>query len=371
MSTAAATLAAEEQEMFRDSLRGLFARTASAAHTRDLIEGRGGDPQGTWTAIDRMLGLRALPVPEDRGGQGFGWSGPGIAVEELGRTLYPVPYVAECVATRLLTRCDADAAGQILDSVVAGRTTVAAALGPPDRPGPVVAGRGAGWSVSGRTTPAVGVAEADVVLVAAEIDGEPHVLAVATADAEVTVVPTLDLTRPLATVDLDRTPARLLTDGCARRPIEDAYAFGGVALALEAAGGASRCLELAVEHVTGREQFGVVVGSLQAVKHLCADLVRELEPVRSAAYGALAHADAGSHEEFVEAASIAKLVADRMYPRVAVECIQLHGAMGFAWEHEVNLHYKRAVTNRALFGESGYHKMIISERVRQLAAGHG
>ena len=361
-----------ERRLIRESVRDAVEHLASAAHTRQLVDGESDDVRGVWRKLNTTLGLTAIPVPEEFGGAGAGWAPAGIALEELGRTLYPVPYLSSCLAIRLLLRADTPAARELLSGIAGGDVVPAVVLGsagdgPARGAGPgMTATDGDTWTVSGQVDDVLDAADADVLLVAADGPDGPIVLAVDAATASVRPRPTLDLTRPVHSVSLDRAPGVPVTAVPAGALLADVAAFAAAALATEAVGGAGRCLDLTVAHVGERRQFGVPIGSFQAVKHACADLFRELEPARSAAYGAMEAADDDA-EQLVQAAALAKVVTDRMYARVSLESVQLHGAMGFTWEMGLHLHVKRAVCNRVMFGEAPWHRAVLARTVAALA----
>ncbi|MDT0275934.1 acyl-CoA dehydrogenase [Blastococcus goldschmidtiae] len=363
-----------ERRLVQESVRDAVEQLASVAHTRALVDHDAGDVREVWRELNTALGLTAIPVPEERGGAGSGWGAVGIVLEELGRTLYPVPYLSSCLALRLLLEADTPAAHELLPRIVSGDDVPAvvfgaAAAGRP-QPGPgrgmTAVDRNGEWRVSGRVDDVLGAAHADVLLVAASGPDGPVVLSVAAGAATIRSRPTLDPTRPVDDVVLDQAPATPLTAEPVEALLADVVAFGAAALATEAVGGAARCLDLALQYVRDRRQFGTPIGSFQAVKHACADLLRELEPARSAALGALEVADGGHDADLQATAALAKVVSDRMYTRVSLESVQLHGALGFTWEMELHLHTKRAVCNRVMFGEAPWHRAVLSRQVATL-----
>jgi alkylation response protein AidB-like acyl-CoA dehydrogenase len=172
---------------------------------------------------------------------------------------------------------------------------------------------------------------------------------------EVTVTPlsTLDMTRPQARVELASAPARPLTDDAA--VIDRVMATAAIMLAAEQVGGAQRCLDMAVEYAKIRVQFGRPIGSFQAIKHKCADMLVDVESARSAAYYAASVLDDNSESPLV-AAALAKAHCSSAYTRVAAENIQIHGGIGFTWEHPAHLYFKRAKTSEILFGDPAWQR---------------
>lgn len=368
-----ATLHPDDRQLVREAVRDAVDRHASAERTRELVDGAADDVREVWQRLNTGLGLTAIPVPEALGGAGAGWAAAGIALEELGRTLYPAPYLTSCLAIRLLLGSDTAEARGLLTRIAGGDVVATVVFGSTGD-GPV-RGAGAGVrtsgsvdaTVSGTVEDVLGADLADVLLVAADGPDGPVVLAVEAAVATIRSRPTLDPTRPLFSISLVDAPGVRMTSGSVGALLADVAAFGAALQAAEAVGGAAQCLDLAVGHVRERSQFGVPIGSFQAVKHACADLVGELEPARSAAYGAMEAADGDDGGHLLEAASLAKVVSDRMYPRVALESVQLHGAMGFTWDMGLHLHVRRAVCNRAMFGEARWHRARLAGRVAALA----
>jgi alkylation response protein AidB-like acyl-CoA dehydrogenase len=170
----------------------------------------------------------------------------------------------------------------------------------------------------------------------------------------------MDQTRRLARVSFDSTPATLLgNDGSGWETLEGVYDRALAALACEQVGGARAALQMTVEYVNMRQQFGRPIGSFQAIKHRCADLLVEVESARSAAAYASTAVAAGADDASV-AASIAKVYCSQAFYHVAAECIQMHGGIGFTWEHPAHLYFKRAKSSEALFGWPAYHRERIA-----------
>lgn len=186
------------------------------------------------------------------------------------------------------------------------------------------------------------------------------VYGVAADDAKITSLPTLDLTRGLATVRLDDAPATQLSRPDAATAIRKTLDFGAIGIALESIGSAEQCLALTVEYAKIRQQFGQVIGSFQAIKHACADLARLIEPAKAAAYAAL-EAVATHDPDAPRLASVAALSAAEAATEAAGGAIQMHGAIGFTWEHELHMHLKRSITSRALFGSRPQHRRRLGQ----------
>ncbi|MFV2178650.1 acyl-CoA dehydrogenase family protein [Actinomadura sp. LOL_016] len=355
----------EEQRALREALRDLLADACPAPAVLAAMETPDGTDRGLWDALSRELGLPGLLVPEDLGGAGLGVPELVLVQEELGRALPCVPAFSTAVLAPLVLLHTAaageDAARDRLAAIAAGETLVAVALGDD----PSRWGGGYGEVAATRAGTLTGWASyvpdghiADALLVTArDPAGGTALYEADAARADRAMLPALDLTRPMARLELRDVPGRLVArdagDGLAR-----ALDLALVALAAEQVGGAQRCLDLAVRHAGTREQFGRPIGSFQAVRHLCADMLRAIEPARSA----VRHAAACDPGDLPEQAALVKAHCPEVYFAAACEAIQIHGALGFSWEHELHLHYKRAKSGQLLFGETGHHLDALAAR---------
>ena len=370
----------EEQEELRRVLRSFLADTSPPGAVRRLMETEDGFDRSTWRRMAGELGLQALALPEAVGGMGFGWVELGIVFEELGRALAGGPFLATVAlaAGALLAPDggeggdDGAAAAELLPGIAAGDTLATVAVtedaGSWEEAGVQASAvpSGDGWTITGTKSYVLDGLVADVVLVAArQPDGGVGLFAVETTGAGAgdtgdtggglirRPMPAMDLTRKLARLELHAAPARLVGDW---RAVEHGLALATVALTNEQVGGAQRCLEMLVEHALTRRQFGRAIGSFQAIKHKAAGLLEEIESARStAAYAAWAAA----HEttgELLMAASLAKAACSDAYLHAASECIQVHGALGFTWEHDAHLYFKRAKSSALLFGDPVEHR---------------
>jgi alkylation response protein AidB-like acyl-CoA dehydrogenase len=260
--------------------------------------------------------------------------------------------------------------------LVEGRRTAAFAV--TDRAGAfdpstvsVTASRsGEEWTLTGTVERVVDGGAADDLLVAADgPDGVAlYVVDAAAEGVHRTPLVTLDLTRPQATIRLADAPARVVADPAeAQRVIEHALHVGSALLAVEQVGAAQHLLDLSVEYAKARLQFGRPIGSFQAVKHRLADLLVDLEHARSAAYHAVWALTDGSDDPAL-AASIAQATASAAFARVATDTIQVHGGIGFTWEHQAHLYFKRATTDAALLGTPEQHRARVAELVLDTAS---
>lgn len=337
-------------------------QAALRAAVRDLLDDHAGaDPAAVWTLLAEQLGVVGLAVPERHGGAGAGPVELAIVAEELGRRLYGGPFLSSAVlAATLLTELADGPAAEHLPDLASGRrigTVAVAGDGGWDASGAGVRalGNGTGWTLSGLRRWVTDGAAADLLLVVAE---GPRVFAVdpGAPGTAVTPLETLDHSRPLADVAFDRSPAVLLADGAdAARAVARTLRTAEVVLAAEQAGGARAALDMAVAYAGDRVQFGRAIGSFQAVKHMCADLLVDVESAYSAAH----HAAWSLAEERPDAAAVAAMAqafcADA-FVRAAGDNIQIHGGIGFTWEHPAHRYLRRARSSAALFGAPALHR---------------
>ncbi|HEY3713681.1 MAG TPA: acyl-CoA dehydrogenase family protein [Jatrophihabitantaceae bacterium] len=309
-----------------------------------------------WTALSSSLGLTGIGIPQRHGGAGYSFTELGVVVEELGAALAPVPFLSTvCAAAAIVAGGDEAAQAELLPELASGAT-----VGVPVLRGAVAAHRAAaGWTLDGLVPHVPDGARAALFVVAANAAEGPALFAARVPERGVTVRPrnALDATRPLAAVEFAAAPARFI--GIGPSALQLAADLQLAALACEQIGGTARCLDRTVDYVKTRVQFGVPIGSFQAVKHRCADLLVELEAARSIAYhardavaAAFAGADAGSHAAVAAAAAWCA----QTYVHAAQETIQLHGGIGFTWEHDAHLHLRRARSDQLLYGTPREHR---------------
>ncbi|MFB4317032.1 acyl-CoA dehydrogenase family protein [Actinomadura sp. 21ATH] len=304
-----------------------------------------------WRALVQM-GVTALPVPEDLGGGGASWRETAVVMEELGRAVAPVPFLGAAVlgTAALLAAGDRE----LLPEAAAGDKVVVLAvpLGTaPDAPLPAV--RAEGGALTGGIAGVADGLAADVLLVPAA-DG---LYAVTAADAGRTALTSLDMTRRLCDVALSGAPARRIADGDAA--VREALATGAALLASEQLGLAERCLDTALEYVKNRYQFGRPVGSYQALKHRAADLWTAIAQARAVARYAAACTAAGDADAPV-AVAVAKSHCSGVVVKAAEDCVQMHGGIGFTWEHPAHLFLKRAKGSALSLGTPDRHRAALA-----------
>jgi alkylation response protein AidB-like acyl-CoA dehydrogenase len=364
----------EEHRALRATLRRFFADTSPSAEVRRLMATADGYDPAVWARMGGELGLQGLAIPAEYGGAGFGHRELAIVLEEMGRVLLCAPYLASAVlaAGVLLTTGDEAANGDLLPGIAAGTTIATLAWTEDD--GRWEAGgmgtaasaeAGGGWTLDGTKSFVLDGRLADLVLVAARAPAGPSLFAVdGSAPGLVrTGLPTLDQTRKLARLEFTGVPARLVgTEGRAAAALRATLDRAAVALAAEQLGGAQRALDMSVEYAKTRRQFGRPIGAFQAIKHKCADMLVAVESARSTVMYAAAVAD-DAPRGLPEVAGLAKVYCSEAYRDVAAETIQIHGGVGFTWEHDAHLYFKRATSTRLLFGDPDRHRELLARRI--------
>ena len=377
-------LSADERDELAHSVRAACEKFASEERVRAVAYGGRDDAQGgfdgeLWNVLCNQVGVAAIALPEELGGAGYGASALGVVAHELGRVLAPVPFVASTVlATGLLLDLqgqDPDAEKR-LSGLLEGRRTAAAAITGDGglwrrtavtltaAPGPE------SWAVDGVVRHVLNGAVADDLVVVATTAGEPAVFLV-DPNADGVVVETervLDGTRPMASITFTGAPAiRLSGDGPVDGGPVDNVILRNVDLALavlsaEQVGACERVLEIACDYARTREQFDRPIGSFQAIKHKCADMLVGLEWARSASAAALESVDGEADWR----ASMAKAVCSEALRDAAHANVQIHGGIGFTWEDSAHLYLRRARTDEVLFGGPGQHWDRLAARKKLL-----
>jgi alkylation response protein AidB-like acyl-CoA dehydrogenase len=360
------------------------AETELRAAVRALFSGRSGwrevlarteTPEtydaGLWRALAAEVGCAGLLIPESNGGAGASYRETAVVAEESGRAVAPVPYLGSAVVatTALLASGDDQLLTALADGTLTAALAVPFATAPRTSVKPTVrlgapsgaGGSDGGYRLSGTVTGLADALPADVLLVPA--DGVPYGLyAVRTADAGVSLVPviSLDMTRQLTDLTLEDVPGRRVASGEeAKRAVDAALAAGAGVLASELLGTAERCLDITVAYLKERRQFARPIGSFQALKHRVADLWVGVTQARAAARYAAACLAVGDPDAPV-AVALAKATCSDIAVRAAEECVQLHGGIGFTWEHPAHLYLKRAKSSSIGFGTADRHRASLA-----------
>jgi alkylation response protein AidB-like acyl-CoA dehydrogenase len=355
-----------EHDALRATTRELLARHAPGEAVRAAMESETGYDSAVWRRMAEHVGLQGLLVPEALGGAGASLMETGVVMEELGRALYCGPFLSSAVlaASAVLGAGDDIAARKYLPAICAGSVLATVAdhglLAGDARPVPVATPGDAAVRLAGHVDYVLDGHVADLLVVTA-LDGDElslYLVEAQSAGVVTTPLPTMDLTRRMAAVEFRGAEAqRLGPPGSARRVLDRVRDIATIALAAEQVGGAQRLLELAVEYARIRVQFGRTIGSFQAVKHRCAEMAVDVDAARSAAYHAMSVAAKDPADGELEvAASIAHSYCSEAFNRVAADCIQVHGGIGFTWEHPSHLYYRRAKSAELLFGSPAAHR---------------
>ena len=365
----------EEQEAFRAELRRCFEEHAPAAAVFRAMESADGFERALWKRLAGELGLPGVHLPEAYGGQGFGFLELGIVLEEAGRVLFPSPlFSSVCLAANAILNAGSEAQKRaLLPGIASGDTLATLALLEPGGDWDLESIRlavemdGGGARLSGSKRFVTDAATADLIVVAARRDGMRGLdgvgLFVVRRDVPgltVTPVEPLDATRKLAHLELTRVPAEPLGEpGGAGAALAKTLDQARVLLACESAGGAQRCLDAAVAWAKQRVQFARPIGSFQAIQHKCAEVLLEVASAQSAAHFACW---AAQHDEGLPlAAAMAKSFCDEAYLRASQENLHIHGGVGFTWEAEPHLYFKRAKASETLLGPPAFQRARIAQ----------
>lgn len=370
-----------EQEELRDTARAFLAEHSGSEQVRAAMASELGYDPAVWKALGAELGWTAVTIPEAHGGLGLTAVELAALLEPMGESLLCAPFFSSvCLgAGALLAGGDGAAARTWLPAIAEGRTRATLAWMEPGGGFDAAdietraSRQGDGWVLRGRKAFVVDGHCADLLVIAARADGsaEDEGLGLFAVPAESPGVtrrlrPTLDQTRRLADVELDGVTlsgdARVGGEGEGAALLRDALDAAVAALAVEQVGGAQRCLDLAVAYAGERVQFGRPIGSFQAIKHRCADMMTDLEAARSGAYHAACAQAEGSPQRGV-AASLAAVAASEAYFRCAADGLQIHGGVGFTWEYDVHLYLKRARASEGLLGDPGWHRERLAREI--------
>lgn len=364
----------EEQGQLRAAVRRFCADHVDESAVRGSMTSDPPVDAKVWTRLGSELGVLGMAVPEADGGAGGSLIDQAVAVEQLGAALACGPLFGT-VYLAIPALVAASGGRDLLGPLVEGTRTAAFAVRDdagafdPSSVSVDAVPADQDWALSGKVERVVDAGAADILLVAANSPDGVGLYAVETNSAGVQRIPltTLDLTRPQATVELADAPALLVAGPEeADRVIAHALHVGSALLAVEQVGAAQHLLDLSVDYAKNRLQFGRPIGSFQAVKHRLADDLVALEHARSTAFHAVWALTDGSDDPAL-AVSIAQATCSAAFVRVATDAIQVHGGIGFTWEHQAHLYYKRAYTDAALLGSAEEHRARVAEFVLDVA----
>lgn len=330
----------DEQVMIAETAKAFFAENATSERTRAAMAA-GGVDRALWQAFTRELGLAGVAIPEDQGGVGLGMVELAILAEEAGRQVAALPFLASLgLAAPAILAGGSDEQKRWLPLLAAGEATASFAM----------ADGGALLAPHGAT--------ADLFVI--PTGGGVAIVKRDAPGLTVTPLTSMDQTRPYARIEPGDAAIDPLPDP--RAAIAAAFNTGWLAIAADALGGAQACLDRTVTYTQERIQFGRAIGSFQAVKHRLADMMVQIEQARSAVYWAACSIDEGSDEAGF-AVHAAKAFACDTYQMCAGEMIQLHGGIGFTWEHDAHLYFKRARSNASLLGTPDWHREQVAQLV--------
>jgi alkylation response protein AidB-like acyl-CoA dehydrogenase len=366
------------QKLLKESARAFLARECPPDRVRRLMESGTAHDDGLWRAVADQ-GWTGLTIPEAYGGLGLGLVDLAVVVEEMGRACLPGAFPSTIFAAALVERAgDAAQRERYLEPIASGETKATVAFLEEDASWDVDAialgatrkcGR---FTLAGRKRFVPDAEVADVIVCVARDGDDLALLPIERGDARlgVTATPSMDATRKLYTVDFDHVPVAatdaLGADGDVRNALRGAIDVATVALCAEMVGGMQWVLDTTVEYAKTRRQFGRAIGSFQAVQHQCADMLLMTESARSATYYA-AWALAEADEAASRAVSVAKAYCSDAFREVANRGVQVHGGIGFTWEHDLHLYYKRSKSSETSFGDAIFHR----ERIARLVVDSG
>lgn len=365
----------DEQTQFRDTLRRFLQTVSPTTAVRRAMVTESGYDAAVWKRMAHELGLNGLVIPEQYGGAGFGMVELGLAMEEMGRSLLCAPFLASSVLATYMIRLAAtdDQKQRMLPALAVGESIATLAFA--ERNGgfdassiATLAERSGGrYVLSGTKSYVLDGMSADALLVVARITaGDGLSLFLVRPDAKGftrRALEVIDPTRKLAAMTFDRVDAELIGDADTAAPaLERTLDLGNIALANEMVGGAARLLEDTLAYTKLRVQFGRAIASFQAVKHRCAEMLLSVELAKSAAYFAAEAVD----EERADVdylSSLAKACASDTYLQTAIHAIQLHGGIGFTFDQDTHLWFKRAKSSEVLFGDATWHRRRMMQRL--------
>lgn len=343
-----------EQEELKATTRRFLTQRLPTSLVRTTMESTTPIPIDLWQAMVNELGIAGLLIPESQGGLGLGFVEAACVLQEIGRAVAPLPFlVTSVLGASLLNQATND--DPVIAETIAGISSGTVVLGLVSGTAEHPLHPSGTWHDTGINAESRFVldgTQATHLLITLEREGE-RVLALVRAEAPGVVLTqqtTLDLTRPMAQVSFNASPGTMVLDGPALEAATPAFeALANASMAQDMVGGAERVLEMSVAYAKDRHQFGRPIGSFQAVKHRLADMLVDLESAKSVAlYAAFTLADQADDQAI--AATTAKATCGDAYYRIAASSIQVHGGIGFTWEHDAHLYFKRAKADQILFG---------------------
>ena len=353
----------EEQEAFRDNVKRFAEEKSTSEDVRRLMETQEGYDESTWDILSRELAVTGLIIPEEFGGSGFGATELGIVMEQFGRSLICVPFFSSSVmaASALILNGSENSKNKWLPAIAAGGAKGTLCVS--ERSGSwdesaiqtTASKNGDQYLLNGEKHFVLDAHVSDFLIVASRLDNRTALFTLDPKDdrVQIKLEQGMDQTRKICTVTMKGAPAQILGPD---KPaaLEEIFDRSIVALSHEMIGGAQQLLDSAIEYTKLRVQFGRSISSFQAIKHRLADLLLEVELAKSACYHAAYEID--KQQNSSEAASHAKAQASEAYLNSAIQCIQLHGGVGFTWENDTHLWFKRAKSSEVFLGSPHEHR---------------
>ena len=347
----------QDQVLLKDTIRRWLEAECPTTRVRAVMESEDGHDSALWRGLAE-LGVTGLQIPPAHGGAGLELLDVALAAEELGWACTPGPFLGNAMATAaLLASDDAEIHRRWLPAIASGEVVTTVAIGEEgdEWDAARLATRADGRALHGQKSLVPAATLADAIVVAAQDASGPGLWLVerGARGLEIGALQGTDMTRRVATVTLQGTPGTRLAGG--RAAVDRTRDAGLVLLAADAYGGARRCIDMTARYALTREQFGQPIGAFQAVKHQLADIVTDVEPALSLWWYA-AHAWDHLPDRAERHAALAKAHLADLFDRVTRVCTELHGGIGFTWEYDLHLWFRRAVFDRAYLGNAEYHR---------------
>jgi len=370
----------DEQEEFRSGVRRALQARSPTTEVRRLMATDAGFDRDGWKKLNQELGLTAIHIPEAYGGGGFGYGELGIVLEEMGRNLLCAPYFSTAVlaTAAILNAGSEEQKKKLLPKIAEGEMTATFAFsedsGLTDAASVAATAvpSGSTYRIEGTKSFVLDGHTADLIVVVARQPGTTGDKGLSFFTVEGTaagldrkLLKTMDETRKLARLTFKGVEAKLLgTEGAGAAALAKTLQQAIVCLANEMVGGAERLREDALDYVKMRMQFGRSIASFQTTKNKAADMLVDVEMAKSAAYYAAAALDEGD-DDLPAVASLAKATAAEAYLQTAIHAVQMHGGIGFTWDNDTHLWFKRAKSSEILFGDANYHRELMMQNWKQ------
>jgi alkylation response protein AidB-like acyl-CoA dehydrogenase len=357
-----------EHAALSETVREFCAKKSPEEVVRSLMERGEGADRAMWDQMATQIGMQALILPETYGGLGAGLLELVLVLEELGAALACPSFLPTAIATQTLLTAGDEAAQAAWLPGIADGTTFATVAVVPDLAAPqTVDARPAadGWVLDGVVEAVADGLGADLIIVAADAPGGLAFFALEgrTPGLRRVAVRSTDLTRPMARLELAAVPAAPLGGEGPAELLPLVVDLAGLLVSAEQIGGARRCADMAADYARTRYQFGRAIGDFQAVAHKCVDMLLAVESARAAVYHAASLASAGALAEFALAAPLAKSACTEASLAVAADNIQVHGGIGFTWEHPAHLYLRRALADGTYMGDARLHRELVVRRL--------